>query len=130
MPVYETKQRKKLLSCLSRNADKPLSVTDIYNALEGEDISLSAIYRNLSSLIKAGKVQRITVSGDKKVYYRYTGAKKCEEHLHLSCSKCGKTFHMDAPATNSLINEVLAGSNFKIDKANTVIYGVCKKCMK
>ena len=128
MPKYETKQRKVLLSFLSKNADKPLSAAQVAAALKPQGISMSAVYRNLSELENEGKVQRMTVGGSNKVFYRYTVAKECERHLHLSCSKCGKTFHMDVPATDSLIKEVLDGSNFKVDSANTVLYGVCGKC--
>lgn len=128
MPKYETKQRKALISLLCSNADKPLTALDMARALD--NISLSAVYRNLAELETDGKVQRLTVGGSKKVYYRYTGAKECEKHLHLSCFKCGKTFHMDVPQTNSLIDKVLSGSNFKVDSANTVLYGVCENCSK
>lgn len=130
MLKYATKQRKMLLSLLCQNADKPLCVGDISSALEPEGISKSAIYRNLAALENEGKVQRLTVGGSNKVYYRYTGAKECEKHLHLSCSVCGQTFHMDVPATNSLVNEVMNESDFKVDSANTVLYGVCKQCRK
>lgn len=128
MQKYSTKQREVLLKLLSDNADKPMCVGDIAAAVGSENISLSAIYRNLSALEDEGKVQRLTLGGSKKVYYRFTGAKECEKHLHLSCSKCGKTFHMDVPETNLLINNVLSGSNFKIDSANTVLYGICGNC--
>lgn len=128
MPKYETKQRKTLITLLCDSADKLLSATDISKALSG--ISLSAVYRNLSDLEKEGKVQRIAITGSKKVYYRYTSAKECEKHLHLSCSKCGKTFHMNVPDTNSLIDKVLSGSNFKVDSNNTVLYGICGNCRK
>ena len=130
MPRYSTKQRKLLLSLLYNNADRPLSASDIAKLLTNEGISLSAVYRNLSDLEKDGKVQRLTVGGKNKVYYRYTGAKECEKHLHLSCFKCGKTFHMDTPLTNTVINDVFEGSDFKIDSASTVLYGICKKCME
>ncbi|MBO4432354.1 MAG: transcriptional repressor [Clostridia bacterium] len=130
MQKYSTKQRETLLKLLSDNADKPMSAGDIAAALNGEGISISAIYRNLSALEDEDRVQRLTLGGSKKVYYRFTGAKGCEKHLHLSCHKCGQTFHMDVPATNSLIDEVLSGSDFKVDSANTVLYGVCSKCRK
>ena len=129
MSKYSTKQRKALLSLLCDNADKPLSAADMAKLLQSEGMSLSAVYRNISDLEKDGKVQRLTVGGSKRVYYRYTGAKECEKHLHLSCFKCGKTFHMDTPLTNTVINDVLTGSDFKVDSANTVLYGVCRKCM-
>lgn len=116
------------MSLLCGNADKPLSAADMAKSLQGGGMSLSAVYRNLSDLEKEGKIQRLTVGGSKRVYYRYTGAKECEKHLHLSCFKCGKTFHMDIPTTNILVNEVLSGSDFKLDSANTVLYGTCSKC--
>lgn len=128
MQKYVTKQREVLLKLLSDNADKPLCVGDIAAAVGGKNISLSAIYRNLSALEDEGKVQRLTVGGSKKVYYRFTGAKECEKHLHLSCSKCGKTFHMDVPETDYLIDKVLSEADFKVDSANTVLYGFCSKC--
>lgn len=130
MSKYNTKQRKTLLSFLGLNADKPLTASDMANALSGEEISLSAVYRNLSELEDEGKVKRLTVGGSKKIYYRYIGAKECEKHLHLSCSKCGKTFHMNLPTTNAVIGEVMSSSDFKVDSANTVLYGVCGKCLK
>lgn len=130
MQKYSTKQRGKLLKLLSDNADKPMAVSDIAAALGSEGISVSAIYRNLSALEDEGRVQRLTVGGSKKVYYRFTGAKGCEKHLHLSCFKCGQTYHMDVPATNTLIDNVLSDSDFQIDSTNTVLYGVCAKCRK
>ena len=128
MPKYETRQRKVLLSLLCNNADRPLALCDIKKMLDGDSISQSAIYRNLSELEKEGKIQRLTIGGNKKVYYRYTEAKGCERHIHLSCSKCGKTFHMDIPSTNNLVNDVLSKSDFTVDRANTVLYGVCSNC--
>ncbi len=128
MPKYETRQRKELTAFLCENAHIPLSVADMANALRIKGISLSAIYRNLSDMEAEGKVQRIVNSSDKKVHYRYIGNANCENHLHLSCFKCGKTFHMGVPATNSLINEVMNKSDFMVDSANTMLYGVCKEC--
>ena len=130
MAKYATKQREVLLSFLAENADKPLTAGDMAAALKVRGISVSAIYRNLSELEDEGRVQRLTIGGSKKVYYRFTGAKECQRHLHLSCFKCGQTFHMNVPATNSLIDNVLNESNFEVDSANTVLYGVCSKCRK
>ncbi|MBQ2580718.1 MAG: hypothetical protein II574_03720, partial [Ruminococcus sp.] len=75
-------------------------------------------------------LQRVTKGGSRRVYYRYKAADHCKEHIHLSCSKCGKTFHMDLPATNSLIDNVKKDSDFEIDRTETVLYGVCGSCKK
>ncbi len=130
MSVYTTKQRTVLLDFLQNNADEVFSADRIAESLRSEDISLSAIYRNLAALESEGKVQRVTKGGSRKVYYRFKAADECKEHIHLSCSKCGKTYHMPLPATNTLIDDVKKNTDFEIDRTETVLYGVCKACKK
>lgn len=128
MSVYSTKQRKVLLDFLQKHADEVFSADRIADELKCESISLSAIYRNLSVLESDGKVQRVSKGGNRKVFYRYKAADECREHIHLSCSKCGKTYHMPLPATKTLIDSVKRNTDFEIDRTETVLYGVCKEC--
>ena len=44
------------------------------------------------------KVRRSSKSGTREVYYQYLDAESCKGALHMSCIKCGKTFHMIEPA--------------------------------
>ena len=94
VPKYMTKQRKALLRYLSQHADETLSAKQIEAALSGEGISISAVYRNLSELEREGKIRRVNQSGSREVFYQYTDGAHCRECLHLSCEKCGKTYHM------------------------------------
>ena len=128
MPKYMTKQRKTLLSYLSDHADEKLSARRIEADLSSEGISMSAVYRNLSELEKEGKVRRVNKSGSREVFYQYTDGEHCKECLHLSCEKCGKTYHMNTPGAQMLIQNLAQSDEFTIDKANTVLYGVCKDC--
>ena len=130
MSVYTTKQRTLLLELLRSHADETLSAEEIAKMLGSEGVSISAIYRNLAALESEGKLQRVNKGGSRRVYYRYKAADHCKEHIHLSCSKCGKTFHMNLPATNSLIDNVKKDSDFEIDRTETVLYGVCGSCKK
>ena len=130
MPVYSTKQRKVLLGFLQSHADELFSADRIADELKSENISLSAIYRNLSALESEDKVQRVSKGGSRKVFYRFKAADECREHIHLSCSKCGKTYHMPLPATNTLIDSVKKNTDFEIDRTETVLYGVCGDCKK
>lgn len=130
MSVYSTKQRTVLLDFLKKHADEVFSADRIADDLKDEGISLSAIYRNLSALEAEGKVQRVTKGGSRKTFYRYKAADECKEHIHLSCSKCGKTYHMPLPATNTLIDNVKQNTDFEIDRTETVLYGVCGECKK
>lgn len=63
-----------------------------------------------SALEAQGKVQRLTKGGSRRAYYRYKAASECTDHLHLSCEKCGKTYHMPLGATNRLIDNVKQNS--------------------
>lgn len=130
LPKYMTKQRKALLAFLSEHADEELTAKQLETALSGEGISISAVYRNLSDLEKEGKIRRVSKSGTREVYYLYTDSDSCKDCLHLSCEKCGRTYHMNMPGVEMLMNNLEQSDEFKIDKANTVLYGVCKSCRK
>ena len=130
MPKYMTKQRKALLSYLSMHADERLSAKQLEDALKSEGISISAVYRNLSELEREGKVRRVNNSGSREVFYQYTDGAHCKDCLHLSCEKCGKTYHMNSAVAQTLIENLAQSDEFTIDKANTVLYGVCGDCRK
>lgn len=128
MSKYMTKQRRSLLGYLSQHADETLSAKQIEEALSHEGISISAVYRNLSELEKEGKIRRVNQSGSREVYYQYTDSDHCRECLHLSCEKCGKTYHMNNAGAQMLIQNLARDDDFTIDKAHTVLYGICRDC--
>ena len=123
-----TKQRRTLISYLSLHADEKLSARQIEAELSGEGISISAVYRNLSELEKEGKVRRVNQSGSREVLYQYTDSAHCKESRHLSSEKCGKTYHMNTEGAAMLIQNLAQSDEFTIDKAHTVLYGVCRDC--
>ena len=125
-----TKQRKALLEYLSAHADEKLSARQIEADVSGAGVSMSAVYRNLSDLEKEGKVRRVNQSGSREVFYQYIDGVHCKECLHLSCEKCGKTYHMNMQGAEMLIQNLAQSDEFTIDKANTVLYGVCRDCKK
>lgn len=130
MPEYTTTQRTLLLDFLSTHADETFCVDSICSRIGSQGVSKSAVYRNLAALEAQGKVQRLTKGGSRRAYYRYKAARECTEHLHLSCEKCGRTYHMPLPATNTLIDSVKKNTDFEIDRTETVLYGVCGECKK
>ncbi len=130
MKGYSTKQRKTLANYLLAHRDEEMTASEIAKAIREEGISLSAVYRNLASLEEEGLVQRITRTGERKIFFRFSGAEECREHIHLRCRKCGKTFHMDACTTDLLDETVAENCGFRMDRAETVISGVCSDCGK
>lgn len=129
MAKYVTKQRKILLEFMTEHADDMLSAEQIAEELAGKGVSKSAVYRNLAELESEGRVSRVSRAGMREGLYRFTDAEECREHLHLSCVKCGKTFHMGVKATEQLIGTVEQATDFYVDNS-TVLYGVCGDCRK
>lgn len=122
-----TKQRKLLIEYLSRHTDESLSAGQIADALSNE-ISRSAVYRNLADMETEGKLRRVVGSNSREVIYQYSDAHACGGCLHLSCKKCGKTIHMEKQIADRLVDSVAANDDFTIDKGETIIYGVCAAC--
>ena len=126
MQAYMTQPRKRLLSYLHKHADETLSAGQI--AEELPEISVSAVYRNLSALERDGAVRKVAKAGSREVFYQYMNAEKCRDHLHLSCKKCGKTFHMDEEETAVLLDSIARIDGFSVDRGDTVLYGTCEDC--
>ena len=127
MSKYVTKQRRVLLDYLTEHADETLSAGQIAQALSDREISVSAVYRNLAELEREGRLHRAAGAG-KEQSYRYSGAESCRGCLHLSCTRCGRTFHMGRADANRLVNAVAEAEGFALDRAETVLYGVCENC--
>ncbi|MBQ3264200.1 MAG: transcriptional repressor [Ruminococcus sp.] len=127
MPKYMTKQRRLLTEYLMQHVDENLSASQIADALS-DQISKSAVYRNLADMEAEGKLHRVTSGGGREAVYRFSGGQACSQSLHLSCKKCGKTVHMQQQTADALVQSVAANNDFTVDKGETVIYGVCAAC--
>ena len=130
MAIYETKQRKILMQYLSKHLDEQMSAMKIAEDLRSEGISKSAVYRNLADLEQEKKIHKYNKEGSREMYYRYSGDAQCREALHLSCIKCGCTFHMEQDAADDIIRRIARSEQFVVDKSETVIYGICINCLK
>ena len=126
MQAYMTRPRKRLITYLHSHADETLTAGQISQDLP--EISVSAVYRNLSALEQDGTVRRVAKAGSREVFYQYMKAEECRDHLHLSCKKCGKTFHMDEAETEALLDSIARLDGFTVDRGDTVLYGVCERC--
>lgn len=128
MPKYMTKQRRALIDFLSSHTDEQFTARQIADALSGDGVSVSAVYRNLADMELDSTVKRCAKGGSREVYYQYTAAEKCSGCLHMTCRICGKTAHMNPRTAGILLAQAEMNDGFFIDMAETVIYGVCARC--
>ena len=128
MTGYKTEQRSLLMEFLQHNPDRQFSAREIAARIPSTEISLSAIYRNLSALESAGLISRFAKEGSREVYYQYTDAERCRNRIHLICTKCGKTLHAEPAMADRLQSEALTSAGFRVDRSKTVLYGLCRDC--
>ena len=125
MAHYKTNQRRELTAFLMENHDNPMSAAQIS---ESVDMSISAVYRNLEVLENEGMVTRYAKDGCREILYRYTASEECSGMIHLCCTVCGRTFHMEKDSCRILSDILTEHDGFEMDISRTVIHGVCRGC--
>ena len=126
--TFNPEQRTALLAFLNENPDKTFSAKEIAQALASKHISKSSVYRNLAELEAEEKIKRLSKSGSREAYYQFYDNSDCKNHIHLSCTKCGKIFHMEKIQAEKLVNALEASEGFEINVGETTLYGTCKNC--
>ncbi|NMA06573.1 MAG: transcriptional repressor [Ruminococcaceae bacterium] len=128
MPVYMTKQRRLLMDFFEDHPDRLFSAVEIAENLSRANISISAVYRNLNAFLEKGLIDCVTKDGVREKYYRFLLSEECRSSIHLTCTCCNRSFHLDADKTDSIVRGALKNSGFSIDTSKSVLYGRCEKC--
>ena len=128
--IYHTSQKEILIRFFCSHPDEDFSTDQIMDALCGENIGKSTVYRLISRLCDDGRILRTAGSG-KKVYYRYIDEEKaCDQHFHLKCRDCGRIIHLECHHIEEFCEHIAGSHGFKLDPRYTVINGICEKCDK
>ncbi len=127
---YITTQRKQLYEFLKENPHQYFTAKQIEEALleAGVEISISAIYRNLSALLKAGSIKKNAGKDSNETRYRFVDSDGCKNEIHITCSQCGKIFHMEHALTAYIQQQLVLQNDFQIELGKTVISGICSAC--
>ncbi len=127
MRVYNTAQRKRLVDFLQSNSSESFTIEEIISGMGDDGISQSTAYRLMTKLVEDGLVHRTVKGNSRSFVYQYISSEKCEGHLHMKCTDCGKVFHLDSNTTAQIQNDIKSNTNFEID-SHTVLLGKCKVC--
>ncbi len=90
----------------------------------GDPIGLSTVYRNLTALAKAGRIDALRNDEGETIYRRCSSG----HHHHLVCTKCGHTIEVDGPAVESWAEQIAKKHNFKNSSHTFEIFGICQDC--
>lgn len=126
MKGYGTVQRKRLLDFLENHCDQQFTVQEIFSALE--DVSLSAVYRNVSKMVENGCIQRFPKPGSTEFLYQYVATHHCADHVHVKCERCGDIAHLDEKVERLITQLLMSEQDFTIDPSKTMLFGICREC--
>ena len=122
---YSTKQ-KDIITNIIKNKGKEFTVKDIYEEVK-DSVGLTTVYRLIDRLVNDGVIKKY-ITNDNITFYEYL--EKCEEenHFYLKCEKCKILEHVDCECINELYNHINNKHNFKLNKENIIISGICVNC--
>lgn len=119
---------KKLIEILKETA-KPVSIKQILKTLQEMDIepNKSTLYRILAKLEESGEVIPIHLQNG-STYFEWQEKK---HHHHFFCTRCEQVtcLHSCVLQQNNIdLQNFLPNANFKIQKHDFNLYGLCEKC--
>ncbi len=127
MKTYNTHQRKALIDFLQSNSEKAFTIEEIVNSMSENEISQSTAYRLMTKLVEDGLVHRTVKGNSRSFVYQFINNEKCEGHLHIKCTDCGKVYHLDHDVSALIQNDIKKNTAFEID-SHTVLLGKCSTC--
>jgi Fur family ferric uptake transcriptional regulator len=120
-----TPQRKLVLDILAR-ASGHLNAGDIYDRGRRKDtsLSLSTVYRTLSTLKETGVVRELHLD-DEQHHYELDAK---DDHSHLVCLACGHVIEVEAAALTEMAAALGERHGFEIASAQIELTGYCVHC--
>jgi len=119
-----TFQRMNILSVIDKYGH--MSVDDIYEEVikVHPSLSLATIYKNIILMVEKGVLVEVPIVG-RKSKYELSKA----DHMHLVCTECGMVEDMQCvDAADMAFESVTSEANFKLNKRQVNLYGVCQAC--
>ena len=128
--MYNTVQRKAILSFLEANTGKAFTVKEIVRGIQ-EDASVdhkpseSTVYRIMNALAESGVIHR-SIDTDRS--YKYISCSNPSSEIRLLCRKCGSIRQIDENVCSEVMDE-LDGCSIRTNEDIDILIS-CKKCLR
>jgi Fur family transcriptional regulator, ferric uptake regulator len=126
-----TPQRQTILQVFQNLAKgKHLSAEDLYEMLkeDGENISLSTIYRTLKLLSRMGILRELELAEGHKHYE--INQPHPYHHHHLLCVRCNKTIEFKNDSILKVGSKVAEKEGYHLLDSQLTIHAICPACQR
>ena len=117
-----SKQRELVLQKVEQLCDHP-TAEEIFDlaAKECPGLSLGTVYRNLNSLVDAGRVRRVSIPGKADRFDHTLGW-----NSHLYCNCCGGVVYADVDEKQ--VMKLVRNQKGVVQDCAVVLFGLCEAC--
>ena len=117
-----SRQRMLVYDAVKASHEHP-NAEEVYQVVKQRlpDISLGTVYRNLNSLVDAGRVRRVSIPGKADRFDHTLGW-----HSHLYCNCCGGV--MDADVDEKQVMKLVRHQKGVVEDCAVVLFGLCEAC--
>ncbi len=129
--IYQTRQRRDILAFFENTPHQSHSAREVIEALSANrTVSEATVFRTLTHLTEEGILRRFTEDGRAVYQYCHRCAEDCDAHMHLKCKVCGAFVHLECSFADEIWQHFATEHHFKLDREETVLYGICEACGK
>ena len=117
-----SRQRMLVYDAVKASHEHP-NAEEVYQVVKQQlpDISLGTVYRNLNSLVDAGRVRRVSIPGKADRFDHTLGW-----HSHLYCNCCGGV--VDADVDEKQVMKLVRNQKGVVQDCAVVLFGLCEAC--
>ena len=126
---YNTPRREQVILFFASEKSRAFTAEEVCHSILSDGSGRSSVYRIISALVDDGILKKLTDERSRRVRYQYLGEKKCSEHLHLRCRKCGRLFHLDKKLSLKVIETLKCSDGFLLDPTD-ILNGCCESCSR
>jgi Fur family ferric uptake transcriptional regulator len=121
-----TPQRRLLLKVLAQAQGDHVTAAELLDRCRAQDpeTTPSTVYRTLDVLEEMGLVRHAHGADGREEFHVLPE----REHGHLTCTKCGQTWEIDADEAQALTTTLSSKRGFEVELSHLAVVGVCSGC--
>lgn len=117
-----SKQRELVMQQVESLHNHPTAEEIYQNALKDcPGLSLGTVYRNLNSLVEAGRIRRVSIPGQPDRFDH-----TLSWHGHLYCTRCGQV--SDLTIDSGLVQQLIESRPARVSDCVLTWIGLCERC--